>query len=45
MKIKNLTPETHHEIPISAKLMNIRHYNSHMHEDFSGASVLYFREP
>ena len=33
MKIKNLTPETHHEIPISAKLMNIRHYNSHMHED------------
>ena len=33
MKIKNLTPETHHEIPISAKLMNIRHYSSHMHKD------------
>ena len=33
MKIKNVIPEALSDIPISAKLMNIRHYNSHMHED------------
>ena len=33
MKIKNVIPEALSDIPISAKLMNIRHYSSHMHED------------
>lgn len=33
MNIKNTIPEALSDIPISAKLMNIRHCNSHMHEN------------
>lgn len=33
MQIKNIIPAALGNIPISAELMNIRHYNSHMHEN------------
>lgn len=39
MQIKNILPEAVGNIPISVKLMNIRHYNSHMHE--SSLELLY----